>query len=217
MTRSLFLLCAGLAALGCGSHAAPPASNTAPAAPAAPAAHATPAASQPFAARVAALGMVFDAPAGYSETAIRKNLDVAYDHAVVSADQRIEMRFALRPYRADMPPPTRTRQFSWTFFQTGILNLTHGGNTGEAAPPEALPHEEFGADDARMVVMRFQPSTDLDYFSAGYELGVAIFLHRDGVGDAYTFVLFKGREDTKHIDEATMHALRFAARAAGAK
>ena len=202
MTR-LWIAVVLLLSVACaGKQAGSTAGTAEPAAPAAPAT---------FAAQAAALGLTFQAPAGYTEVPIRKNFDVAYDHAVQSADQRIEMRFALRPYPDNMPAPARTREFSWTFFETAIMNLTHGGKTGESTAAEALHLDEFGADDARIVVIRFyETNNQPEHFGNGYELCVAIFMHRDGVGDAYTFVLFKDPEATKLIDEAAMHSLRFA-------
>jgi hypothetical protein len=157
------------------------------------------------------MGLVFDMPAGYVETPVRDNIDVSYDYAVVNAAKRIEMRFALRPYKADAPPPTRTRDFSWLFFMTGVSNLIHGGQSGASVPEQPVPEQHFNADVAKMVVLRWFPGhDDPKHFSDGYGVGAAIFFHRDGVGDAYTFVLLKDRDALGGMDEETMHVLRFA-------
>lgn len=202
--------------LGCGSQSAGPTSTSGTPATATTANTTTPttdtaaAAPKGFAAEVAKLGLILDTPAGYSEITVRENRDVTYQHALLSADQRIEMRFAIRLYGADLPEPMRTRQFSWTFFMTGIMNLTHGGQTGDSAPPVVVHHDEFGADDARMVIMRFHDIDKPEYFGNGYQLCVAVYLHRDSVGDAYTFVLFKDESDLKNMNEPTIHSFRFA-------
>jgi hypothetical protein len=211
LSRSPFVVAVVLG-FGCGgSQATGPASRTG-SPEATTASVAAPAAFSDVAAK---LGLVFEMPAGFTEVAVHENVDVSYNHALVSADRRIEMRFALRPYATDMPEPLRTREFSRTFFSTAIMNLTHGGQTGESTSPDPLHHEEFNADEARMVVVRFHESNHRpEHFGNGYELCAAIFLHRDGFGDAYTFVLFKDRAALEGMDEDKMHSLRFASRPA---
>ncbi|WP_428266088.1 hypothetical protein [Haliangium sp.] len=157
------------------------------------------------------MGLAYTAPPGYASTPILDNVDVAYDHAVVSADKRVELRFALRPYGQDLPPAMRTAQFSWQFFQTGIANLVHGGTTGEVAPTAEVPAEPFGADDAKMVAIRWFDSDDNpEFFGNGYELAFVVFIHREEVGDAYTFVLLKEGESPERLNEELFHSLRFA-------
>ena len=157
------------------------------------------------------MGMTYRAPTGFNPTPVIENIDVTYDYSILSADKKIEMRFALRPYSKDMPEPMRTEDFSWTFFQTGIFNLIRGGKTGKAAPAEAVPVDHFGADDAKLVLIRwFNENTDSRAFGNGFELAAVVFIHRDGVGDAYTFVLLKDRAAMENLNEELMHSLHFA-------
>jgi hypothetical protein len=158
------------------------------------------------------MGLTYETPAGYTEVPIRSNQDQSYDYAVVSADKRTEIRFTLRPYDK-MPPPMRNRQMSFMFFMTGISNLVRGGHEGSFIDPKPVPKEHFNADDARMVVLRWSlPKNSPDAFGDGYQVGLAIFIHRKGVGDAYTFGLFKDLDAAGAMEEETLHVMRFAPR-----
>ena len=85
------------------------------------------------------------------------------------------------------------------------------GHEGTFVDPKPVPKEHFNADDARLVVVRWSlPKNSPDAFGDGYELGTAIFIHRKGVGDAYTFALFKDRDAIAAMDEETLHVMRFA-------
>jgi hypothetical protein len=158
------------------------------------------------------MGLEYNAPAGYCEVEIVDNMDVSYDYGVLDEDKGIEMRFALRPYSDDTPPPMKSSEFSWIFFTTAIMNITHGGETGESAPPEPLPLDHLGADDAKVVAVRWnKDNNEEDFFGNGYDGCIVIYMHRDGLGDAYTFVLFKDVVTfTAEMDEDKMHTLRFA-------
>jgi hypothetical protein len=193
--------------------ASPRTSPTAsPAKPAAAApAPASPALAE-FLAQARKLGVTLETPPGYTETTVRDNMDLSYGYAIVSANKRIEMRFALRPYAA-MPPPMRNLQMSFMFFMTGISNLIRGGHDGTFVDPKPVPAAHYRADDARLVVVRwFQTDTGADAFGDGYELCSAVFMHRKGIGDAYAFVLFKDRDAIAGMDEELMHVMRFAER-----
>jgi hypothetical protein len=215
------LALAGLAACAA---SAPPAVKPAPAttvparapepvvARAAPAAAPQSPALAAFLADARKMGLTYETPPGYTEVPVRSNQDQSYDYAIASADKQIEMRFTLRPYDK-MPPPMRNRQMSFMFFMTGISNLVRGGHEGQFVDPEPVPREHFNADDARLVVLRWSlPKKSPDAFGDGYEVGTAIFIHRKGVGDAYTFALFKDRDATAGMDEDKLHAMRFAPR-----
>lgn len=197
---------------GCGGKAAPPTPprNT-PTGPAAPTA--TPAPVDAFAAEAAAAGFVYQPPAGFVVTPVTENRDVFVSHAVASADHRIELRFALRPYPADLAPAMRSRQFSSTFFLTAILNLTRGGSSGEAAAAEPVPAADWAADEATMTMIRwFDVAGPADAFGTGFAFAAVLYLHRDGVGDGYLFVMLKDREALAQMTEEAFHALRFAPR-----
>jgi hypothetical protein len=185
-----------------GSSVKPPSAAPAPATPALTA----------FLAEAHKFGVSLEPPPGYTETPVRKNMDMAYGYAIVSADKRIEMRFALRPYD-EMPPPMRNLQLSFFYFMTGISNLVRGGHVGSFADPQTVPAAHFRADDARLVVVRwFQTDTGANAFGDGYELCSAVFMHRKGIGDAYSFVLFKDRDAIGSMDEELLHVMRFAPR-----
>jgi hypothetical protein len=207
--RAIALL--GLLA-GCG--AGGPLAAQAPAAPAKQAVSPpseSPALAQ-FRAAARKMGVMYAAPPGYAEVAVHDNTDQSYDYAVASAEKRIEMRFALRPY-GDMPEPLRNLHMSFIFFMTGISNLVRGGDDGKFNEAQDLPAAHFNADDARIIAVRwFSPDTGANAFGNGYEACSAIFMHRDRVGDAYTFVLLKDRAAIEEMDEETLHTMRFADR-----
>ena len=157
------------------------------------------------------MGLTYATPAGYAEVPVRQNMDQGYDYAIASEDKRIEMRFTLRPYD-EMPPPMRNRQMSFMFFMTGVSNLVRGGHEGSFVDPKPVPKDHFNADDAQLVAVRWSlPKNSADAFGDGFEVGMAIFMHRKGIGDAYTFALFKDRDAIDGMDEETLHAMRFAA------
>jgi hypothetical protein len=165
-----------------------------------------------FRAAARKMAITYTPPAGFAEVPVRDNSDQSYDYAVASADKRIEIRFTLRPYDR-MPEPLRNRDMSFAFFMTGVSNVVHGGDDGRFADPQAVPAAHFNADDARLVALRwFATNLGTDAFSDGYECGSAIFMHRDVVGDAYTYILLRDRAALADMDEETMHAMRFAAR-----
>lgn len=205
-TRAVMaLVLSGLAACAAGT---PPAQKSPPAA-------VTPAPTTPalaaFLADARKMGLTFETPPGYTEVPVRQNMDQSYDYAIVSADKRIEMRFTLRPYGA-MPPPMRNRKMSFMFFMTGVSNVVRGGQEGSFVDPKPVPKEHFNADDAQLVAVRWSlPKNSPDAFGDGFEVGMAIFMHRKGIGDAYTYALLKDRDAIDWMDEETLHVLRFAA------
>lgn len=137
--------------------------------------------------------------------------DVTHDYAVLRADKRVEIRFVLRPYTRDTPQLVRTGKGAWAFFETGIMNLTHLGTTGEAGRAKALAAASYGADDARIVLVRWAPSDDKPtFFGNGYRYAVVIFLHRKDVGDVYEFFLLRDRDAAQQVSERLLHSLRFA-------
>jgi hypothetical protein len=165
-----------------------------------------------FLAAARQMGISYEAPAGFTETPVRENADQAYFYAVLSADKRIEMRFVLRPYD-QMPEVMRNRQMGFTFFMTGISNLVHGGEAGKFSKGEPLPAAHYNADEAILIPVRwFRPDTGANAFGNGYALCTAVFMHREGVGDAYTFVLFKDMDALQGMTEERMLAMRFAPR-----
>jgi hypothetical protein len=165
-----------------------------------------------FRAAARKMSITYTAPAAYAEVGVRENEDFSYDYAIAAADRQIEMRFALRPYD-QMPPPLRNRQMSFMFFMTGISNLVRGGDTGKIYDERPLPAGHFNADDARLVPVRwFRTDTGPGAFGDGFEAASGIFIHRDRVGDAYTFILLKDRDAIDEMDEETLHTMRFAAR-----
>lgn len=197
----------------CGSSAPPPLAPPVDEAPPAAPAGSTDAQADEFARGVTAMGLTFAAPAGFEAVAVEPNIDVAYDHALRRPDGRVEIRYALRPYAPDAPEGARTLDFSRAFFATAILNLVHGGHTGEVADPEPVPAADLGADDGQIVVMRFFDDAQADdHFAHGFAAGVAIWIHRGDRGDAYTFVLLRDQDDAALLDDATLTALRFAPR-----
>src|SRR5262245_61783930 len=122
-----------------------------------------------FVAAAKKMGVTFDMPAGYSEVLVRKNMDMAYDYAIVSANKKIEMRFALRPYAA-IPEPMRDAKMALTFFIMGMSNLIRGGEAGRFADPQSVPAEHFNADDAQLVAVRwYHTKQGSNAFGDGYE------------------------------------------------
>src|SRR4249920_1836195 len=74
-----------------------------------------------FVATARKMGVVYATPPGFTEIPVRDNTDQSYDYAVISADKRIEMRFALRG-NDRVPEPLHNRKMSFVFFMTGIQN-----------------------------------------------------------------------------------------------
>lgn len=158
--------------------------------------------------------MVYQAPPGFTETSIVHNEDVAYNYAVASADRSVEMRFALRP-RSSWPgdlPDEAWIPASWPFFMTAVTNITRGGQLGESAPPQGVELAPFGADEAKMVVVRLATKNDdVTSFARGFTFCSAVYLHKAAAGDAYIFVLAKDvAAFGANMTEETYHALRFA-------
>lgn len=199
-----------LVAAGCGGPARPAVIASGAAAPP-PSPPVVPTPASDFAAEARAAGWVFEPPPGFTAVAVRDNTDVAYDHAVASADGRAELRYALRPYPTDLEPGMRTRQFSSTFFFTAILNLIRGGDTGMASKAEPVPAAEFAADEATMTVVKWNAAEGpADAFGTGFVLAAVVYMHRDGLGDAYIFAMFRDPDALGLVTEATFHSLRFA-------
>jgi hypothetical protein len=196
------------AACAAGAPAKPAA---APPKPAAPPAVETPALAA-FVTAAAKMGVAYATPAGFVEVPVRANDDQSYDYAIASADRRIEMRFALRPYDL-MPPVMRNRKMSFAFFMTGIINLARDGDVGKIPDGQSPPPSHYDADDVHLVPVRW-PRGDPGpgAFGEGYQSAVAIFMHREVVGDAYTYVLLKDSAALDAMKEETFHALRFAKR-----
>lgn len=167
-----------------------------------------------FAATAAAAGFAFTTPAGYRPTPIVDNVDVSYGHALVSDDGGIELRYALRPYPSDLPPAMRTRQFSDTFFATALLNLTRGGQTGDVPDDsEALSPADFAADDASLTIVHWRSTDgDPDAFATGFAAAAVLYIHKDGLGDGYLFIMLRDLDALEHWDQAALRSLRFAAR-----
>lgn len=158
------------------------------------------------------MSITFETPAGFTETPVRENMDQAYHYAVVSADKRTEMRFTLRPYD-QMPANMRNRGMGFLFFMTGIDNVVRLGDAGKFSDGGPLPATHYNADAANLIVVRwFKPDIAADAFGDGYAICLAIFMHRENVGDAYTFVLSKDKDALERTTEEQMHAMRFAAR-----
>ena len=158
------------------------------------------------------MAVVYAPPPGYTEIAVRDNTDQSYDYAVVSADKRVELRFALRG-NDRVPEPLHNRKMSFVFFMTGIENLVRLGEDGKYVEAPPIPAAHYNADDAVMMAVHwFQSDKPGDAFGDGYVHCTAIFMYREGVGAAYTYVLFKDRDALTAVSEETMHTLRFAPR-----
>lgn len=220
MTASALAAIAMLAwsSTACGGKAEPSQRTEAPPTPGAastpsPPARVTPTPSSTpldsFATEAAAAGLIYTPPVGFAPTAVRANRDVAYDHAVVSADGRVELRYALRPYPTDGSGP-RGWGFSSTFFLTAILNITRGGSSGEAQDPAGLPAADFAADRATMTIVRwFAADGPADAFATGFVVGGVMLLHRDDLGDAYVFALVKDPDAADQLSEDAFRSLAF--------
>lgn len=157
------------------------------------------------------MGVIYTPPPGYAATPVIDDHDVSYDYAVLSKDKRVEIRFALRPYTHETPPLVRTAKGAWAFFMTAIMNVTHLGQTGQATAPRTLPATTYAADVAKIVLVTWTARThDPTFFGSGYKFGVAVFLHRDHVGDAYEFFLLRDRDAAARLSEPLLHSLRFA-------
>jgi len=165
-----------------------------------------------FLAEARKMGMVYETPPGYVEIPVRDNTDQSYDYAVVSADKRTEMRFALRG-NDRVPEPLHNRKMSFLFFMTGISNLVRVGNDGRFAEPGTIPAAHYNADDAVLIAVHwFQIDKPGDAFGDGYQLCSAVFMYREGVGAAYSYFLFKDGDALADMNEETMHVMRFAPR-----
>ena len=64
-----------------------------------------------------------------------------------------------------------------------------------------------------MIVVRwFENNNKAEYFGNGYEGCTVIFIHREGIGDAYMFLLYKDLKATQELYEELFHTLRFTAK-----
>ena len=151
--------------------------------------------------------MKFALPPNFAPTPVLVNGDVAYDFAVRSKTQKLEIRYRIVPFNrtTEKPGPGANIIYQGLTITMG-LNISGGKHPPYQAYPDNSVREEFGADAGGTSFVE----CDSD-FGKGYGKCLISVIHRDNVADAYAFFLF---DDLRVLQTALMtdnvyHALRF--------
>jgi hypothetical protein len=144
----------------------------------------------------------FTFPNSFLPLEVKENPDVRYQFAMKSKTENIEIRYSIFSF-AEMH---NNNDIYETFLQTICLNVS-GGKTAQA---NHFKHEdvsaEFNADDGLTCMVPL----DSD-FGQGYKYCMINVLHKDNLGDIYTFYLFDDYKLLPSImfNDKIFHAIKF--------
>ncbi len=159
-----------------------------------------------FMSRARQLGFQYQFPTGFREVAVIDNRDMLYDFAVADSQQRIEVRYALRPI--DQADLQRYRDYVDHKLPRGTvvtdpnkrgaaelmaigLNVS-GGKLSPAQPLEAeMAQQLFAADGAQATTLAVGKSQ----FATGWKNILIVQFWKRDVGYAYLFFMYNDGRD----------------------
>ncbi len=156
-------------------------------------------------------GLTLTNPEGYVVLPPRQNALLDYEHAVRSTDNKLEIRFAVRPLQqvqidyddphGSVPDPNHIFPL---IFESLAISLAGGGHTPIREYPQQMAQEVFNADWAAAAV--FDVSKE---FETGYSQGLLLAIHKSQISDAYSVFLFNDYAAVKPFIDSNLAALRF--------
>jgi len=135
-------------------------------------------------------------PEGFEVLPVRPNQRWAYQFALESREAKLEVRYAVMPDVTDHES---------TFAGTVARLDTVGELRGIGTFPYDSVREEFHADWGGALSFDVHPE-----FASGYARGLAVWIHRDGVGDGMFVGLFDDLSGKVEWEwDKAFHSLRF--------
>jgi len=141
----------------------------------------------------------------------KKNALLDYEHAVISQDQQLEIRFAIRPLQrveieyedphGSVPDPNHIFPL---MFESLAIKLSGGSHTPSREYSMKMAQEVFNADWAAAAV--FDVSSEFD---TQYSQGLLLAIHKSKISDAYSVFLFDDYETVKPLINAHLSALKY--------
>lgn len=164
--------------------------------PTAPTGTPPPGAGAELTATLARAGLSLEPPPGFETLPVEPNGRWAHQYAIKSRDAKLEVRYAVYP-----PAGDHEAQFAAT-----VLRLDRAGQLrGIGTFPYDSVREEFNANWGGALSFDVHPE-----LAEGYTKGLAIWIHRDGVGDGMFVGLFDelvGKVEWEW--DRAFHSLRF--------
>jgi|GEM_PF-6839172 len=142
--------------------------------------------------KLSQMGMTFTMPEGYVSISPKPNKDMNYDFAIRHPKANYEIRYALRPFEGG----DQRWEFEFIVIACNISGKDPG-NFASGSPEEPnywSPDDvkaAFGGDSGLFVGIENLRSE----FAGDYKSCVMTGIHRDNVGEAYTFHLFGASQE----------------------
>jgi len=149
-----------------------------------------------FVAALARSRLSLEPPEGFEAVPVVANERWAYQHAIRSSEAKLEIRYAALPPDED---------YESLFAATALKLDREGQLRGIGTFPYDSVREEFNADWGGALSIDVHPA-----FAQGYAKGLAVLIHRDGVGNGLFVGLFDELEGQVEWEwDRAFHALRF--------
>jgi len=165
-------------------------------------------------------GLMLDQPVGFVKTEPIKNTGMMYEYAIIDTAKHIEIRYAVRSLiervkeykkwqetkkegeiRTD---PNRMVNASIMAIGMNIANDFTKPPAIQQFPAESVK-KDFNADAGFFTVI-----TPTKNFGKNYKFCMMVAIHKEGIADAYTFILSDDMENIKkYITPVIFNALRF--------
>jgi hypothetical protein len=141
----------------------------------------------------------FTLPADFWGVRVRNNPDVAYDYAICSKTQKLEIRYRIWPV-------TQTTPVYETMLVTMALNVSNGQMIQPTPYPKPDVKAEFGADAGCSGMVHTNSQ-----FGHDYKYCMISAIHKDGIADVYAFYLFDDPNIAMQtiFTDQVFHALKF--------
>ena len=164
-----------------------------------------------FDALLAEARLRLEAPAGFVPVPVKGNPVLLYEQALRSPDERLEVRYAIRPLarlqidyedpHGAAPDPNHVFPL---MFESVAMRLSGGGHTPTREYPAEQAQRLFNADWAAAGVFDLRGRFETDFTQ-----GLLVALHRNRVADAYVVFLFDDYAQAKPSIDSALTSLAF--------
>jgi hypothetical protein len=139
--------------------------------------------------------MIFKTPENYIEIEPIKNRQMNYEKAYKHPNKRFEVRYAIRIHNFG---------FYKQLFEMTALNISKGQLPKYSPFGADAVKKEFGADAGATIMVKVRKE-----FGQDYKYCLLVYIHKNGVGDAYIFYLADDNKIIPDLMAPIFHALKF--------
>jgi len=164
--------------------------------------------------------LTFDKPEGMIETKCIENSQMNYDYALKDTIKNFEVRYAIRPMDSALAQYetskkrgdfiTHPNMWSASDFKVTLINIGMGGTESKVLPQisrfdSTAVKNEFNADWGAIAFVNLGP----EFGGPIYKYCIAVIIHRDFIGDAYSFYLSDSKDNISSLMKKPFHSLKF--------